>query len=172
MVVTRSATRAPGAVTKPALTIPATTRKAARRANNGTTPRWSHIPSRISIIWLAISLPLATWDTVYILGRPNTWPGGKWHEPVWIPYTLYGNVDLIYGWKGLHEDNGFAAAQSTMNIVGGGMYIFYLLIIVFYARKDNGRRRALKGRSGGLDVVLGFGASLMTLSKTLLYGKF
>ena len=167
MVVTRSTTRAPGAATKAA-----TTRKAARGAKSSTTPRWSHIPSRIYIIWLIISLLLVAWDTGYILGRPHTLPGGKWHEPIWTPYTLYSNIDLIYGWKGLDEGNGFAAAHSTMNIVESGMYIFYLLIIVFYARKNTGRRRALRGQSAGLAVVLGFGASLMTLSKALLYGKF
>lgn len=172
MVATRSKTRAPSATIKPASDIPAPARRAGPNPTRNTIRRWSHIPSRLTVTWLTISLPLVAWDTGYVLGRPHTMIGGKWHDPIWTPYGLYSNVDLVYGLKALDENNGFTAAQSTMNIIESGMYILYLLIIGLSARRDAKGRRALRGRNAGFAMLLGFGASLMTLSKTLLYGEY
>ena len=57
---------------------------------------WSHTPSNLTLIWLAISLPLVIWDTGYTLLRPHSMPGGSLHWPLWKPYDLYGRVDHVY----------------------------------------------------------------------------
>ena len=166
MVVTRSTTREAGRTVKAAPT------KGTRKTKLTTIPHWSHAPSRSTIIWLIVSIPSIVWNIGYVLGRPHTMLGGRWHEPIWVPYGVYSRIDLVYGEKGLEENNGYLAGQSIMNIIESLMYISYLLIIVLYARRYSGPQRELRGRSAGLALSLGFGASLMTLSKAMLYGKY
>lgn len=145
---------------------------------------WAHTPSNISILWLAVSLPLVAWDTGYVMLRPHSMPGGSLHWPIWAPYELYGRVDYIYGWKAFNEKNGFTAAQSLLNIVETSMYLYYLYILFTYGRSSNaqgrgapktsdvgvlGQQRYVDGQMGAVAVLVGFSAAIMTLSKTVLY---
>ena len=114
-------------------------------------------------------------------------PGGKWHKPIWGPYSIYCDVDWVYGWKAFNEQNGFTAAQAIMNIVETVVYLVYLYLVGVYGQESSqkgrgvpsgniwtkswwGRARTLQGREAGLAVLVGFSGALMTLSKTVLYG--
>ncbi|KAK5288266.1 hypothetical protein LTR16_003481 [Cryomyces antarcticus] len=135
-------------------------------------------------MWLLISLPLVFWDTGYVMLRPHSMPGGKYHSPVWVPYALYGTIDYIYGWPAYNAHNGFTAAQGTVNIIESIGYIVYLWIVYTYGKQANVKGRGapsrvtagwlaegriISGRMGAWAVLIGFGTALMTVSKTALY---
>lgn len=142
---------------------------------------------------MLVSLPLVVWDTCYVLGRPHTMEGGFLHWPLWSPYKLYGEIDYIYGWKAVHDRNGFTAAQGTLNVVETIMYILYLSLWYFGSSSkikqeprrpkhsksrggaaDSGKARrkmVVEGRRAGVALLIGFSAAVMTLSKTILYCK-
>lgn len=110
-------------------------------------------------------------------------PGGKFHSPFWTPYALYGTVDYVYGWPAWNDNNGFTAAQGSLNLVELLMYGFYLFVV---AREIEGgwnrgmiqkmwRKDETLEVSGRLvieAVLICYSASVMTLSKTVLYCKF
>lgn len=128
-------------------------------------PTWSHKPTGLTLAWLAVSLVLVAWDTAYVLLRPHTMEGGFLHKPVWAPYRLYGTIDHVYGWKAWDAGSGFTGAQAAMNLVECVMYAAYLLA---WARGRDARG-AISGREAGAALLLGWGAAVMTLSKTTLY---
>ncbi|KAF9895362.1 hypothetical protein FE257_000266 [Aspergillus nanangensis] len=149
-------------------------------SNNG----WVHTPSAAVTIWLILSLPLVAWDSGYVLLRPHSMPGNKLHSPIWTPYALYGTIDYIYGWPAFNARNGFTAAQTVLNLVESVAYIYYLWIVYRYgASASSGRgRKAQKGlmwmltgekvvagRTGATALLIAYSASVMTLSKTILY---
>ena len=94
--------------------------------------------------------------------------GGFLHEPLWSPYKLYGEVDHMYGWKAWDAGNGFTAAQGALNLVETLMYMAYLWL---WSRGKN-ESGAIAGRQGGLALLLGWAAAVMTVSKTVLYCEF
>jgi hypothetical protein len=149
---------------------------ASKNTPAATTAGWSHTPTTGVLLWLAISLPLVAWDTAYMLLRPHTMPGGWLHWPLWVPYKLYGEVDHMYGFKQWHLRNGFAAGQSVMNAVESLLYLAYLWVWYRHGREEavvaGQRRKAVSGKAGGVAVVLGFSAAVMTVSKTVLYCEF
>lgn len=132
--------------------------------------------------WLLISTPLVIWDTGYVLGRPHTMPGGRYHNPIWTPYALYGSVDYFYGWPQWEARNGFTAAQGTLNLVETAMYFYYLYVVFsgvaegwrsgiidkIWREKTKGRM-VVEGPNTAAAVVVLFAAFVMTLSKTVLY---
>ncbi|TDZ24002.1 hypothetical protein Cob_v003298 [Colletotrichum orbiculare MAFF 240422] len=133
---------------------------------------WSHAPTRLTLFWLLVSLPLVIWDTGYVLLRPWTMPGGHLHWPLYVPYALYGEVDHVYGWKAFNARNGFTSAQGTLNAVETLMYLWYVWVYFSRGRGVEGPlgvRKVVGGRAGALAVVVGFSAAVMTLSKTVLY---
>lgn len=145
-------------------------RRAPATATTAPAQGWSHAPTTTTLLWLALSLPLVAWDTGYVLGRPATMPGGWAHSPIWTPYELYGNVDHMYGFKQWNLGNGFTAAQATLNVVETVLYLVYLG--VWYSAAEgvkNTERRRVAGRAGAWAVMLGLTASVMTVSKTVLY---
>ncbi|TPX13850.1 uncharacterized protein E0L32_005794 [Thyridium curvatum] len=155
--------------------IPPTTPRAAIRSRSTSRPpassSWVHVPDTVTLLWLAVSLPLVAWDTGYIMLRPRSMPGGSLHWPLWVPYKLYGEVDHVYGFKQWDLRNGFTAAQGALNIVESLCYLAYL-----YLWRANGRpsaraggRLGVAGRPAALAVMLAFSAAVMTLSKTVLY---
>lgn len=163
-----------------------TTRASSRRASSpppspaaSTTASnapsgFKHAPSPYTLAWLAFSLPVVLWDTGYVLGRPHTMEGGVAHWPLWLPYKLYAEVDYVYGWKAVHDNNGFTAAQGLLNVVETAMYVAYLW--VWHSRGEIAegeerayRARVVRGRPGALALLVGFSAAVMTLSKTVLY---
>jgi hypothetical protein len=150
---------------------PATPATAARgRGRPRTTPApasgWTHAPTLATRIWILVSLPLVLWDTGYVLGRPHTLPGGAWHAPLWTPYELYGRVDLIYSPAAWARGEGFTGAQALLNVVETAMYLVYAALV--WGRGSSG----VGGKRGGLAVMVGFAAAVMTLSKTVLYCEF
>ncbi|KAM6527187.1 hypothetical protein FSOLCH5_003259 [Fusarium solani] len=195
MVTTRATSRAASAAPESlspsppppdfAPVTPSTTRKRAPRTTANTTSKkrrvsienvpsatWRHTPSKTTLLWLAVSVPLVAWDTGYVLGRPRTMPGGNLHWPLWVPYELYGKVDHVYGFKSWDAHNGFTGAQSALNVVESLMYVVYLWLVWTRADSrstDGAARRTLSGRDGALAVLIGFSAAVMTLSKTVLY---
>lgn len=156
-------------------------------ARSSKATKWAHTPSNLTLIWLAISLPLVIWDTGYVMLRPYSMPGGSLHWPVWQPYELYGKVDYIYGWKAFNENNGFTAAQGTLNVVETLMYLYYLYIFYVSGQQSAakghgvpapervgflGEQRFVEGTSGAAAALVLFAASIMTLSKTILYCEY
>lgn len=155
---------------------------------NGTSRKWVHTPSAALTLWLVFSLPLVAWDAGYVLLRPHSMPGGRLHSPIWTPYALYGKVDYIYGWPAFNARNGFTAAQTVMNVVETLSYLYYLWIVCRHASTVSSGRGAQKlkkgpvwlltgekvvaGRTGAIALLVAYTASVMTLSKTLLYCMF
>ncbi|KAI0025016.1 hypothetical protein F4780DRAFT_724070 [Xylariomycetidae sp. FL0641] len=130
---------------------------------------WAHTPTRLTLLWLAVSLPLVVWDSGYVLGRPHTMEGGALHWPVWAPYKLYGAVDHVYGWPAFDAGRGFTAAQGALNVVETAMYLGYLWLYARAGDSSSAGRKALVGRPAAVAVLLAFSAAVMTLSKTVLY---
>ncbi|KAK4895888.1 hypothetical protein LTR27_006059 [Elasticomyces elasticus] len=148
---------------------------------------WSHTPSNLTLIWLAISLPLVIWDTGYVLLRPYSMPGGSLQWPLWTPYELYGTVDYVYGWKSYNEHNGWTAAQGSINAVETAAYLWYLYVVYAHGRqtKRQGRGAPRKEKMGWLEslaesrtvegnmatwaVLVAYSTAWLTFSKTVLY---
>ncbi|KAF7719279.1 Uncharacterized protein PECM_007579 [Penicillium ucsense] len=152
---------------------------------NGTARKWVHTPSVALTTWLVISVPLVIWDTGYILLRPHSMPGGSLHSPFWKPYALYGSVDYVYGWPAWNAQNGFTAAQGMMNVIETLGYLYYLSVVYRHGATvaaSRGNKQTTKGllwlltgekvvagRTGAVALLVAFVASVMTLSKTMLY---
>ncbi|KAL7626176.1 hypothetical protein AAE478_002946 [Parahypoxylon ruwenzoriense] len=177
MVTTRSASKA--ASPAPSATPSTSNRKGTSIPRSSAPPPppphlWAHTPSRTTLLWLAFSLPLVAWDSVYVLLRPLTMEGGSLHWPLYVPYRLYGEVDHVYGWKAFRARNGFTAAQGTLNVLESAMYIAYLYVY-FSSRgpalspAGTARARSLTGRPAAVALLIAFSAAVMTLSKTVLY---
>ena len=100
---------------------------------------WSQTPSNLTLLWLAICAPLVIWDAGYVLPRPRSMPGGKYHWPLWVPYEFYGRTDYVYGWKAWkawNEYNGVTAAQGWLNVVETLGYIFHMYIVCANGRQS------------------------------------
>lgn len=93
-------------------------------------------------------------------------PDGKFHSPLFTPYALYGTVDYMYGWPAYNANNGFTAAQGSLNFLETVGYLGYLWIV--WQKGEKGKR-ILTGGWGGMAVLVGFALSVMTVSKTILY---
>ncbi|KAI0344087.1 hypothetical protein BDW22DRAFT_1427735 [Trametopsis cervina] len=105
-------------------------------------------------LWFVVTIPVIFWDAGYCLLRPRSMVGGDLHW-IWAPYSIYQEVDYIYGVKALQEGNGFTNAQSVLNLVENVLNIVYLWL----------------AHVSGSPVapVIGFTSVVMTLSKTVLY---
>ncbi|KAL0256937.1 hypothetical protein SLS55_007746 [Diplodia seriata] len=157
--------------------------------NGSNANQWTHTPSRLTLAWLALSLPLVAWDTGYMLLRPHSMPGGWLHAPLWAPYALYGSVDHVYGFPAWERGDGFGAAQASLNLVETALYLGYVWVVyargsgssgrkdvqpagkeeVVVGRTVGGAARVVVGRTAARAVLVAFAASVMTLSKTVLY---
>lgn len=147
--------------------------------------RWCHTASNLTILWLAVSLPLVLWDTLYILLRPHTMAGGFLQWPIWKPYEIYASIDYVYGWPGWEGNDGFGGAQGALNAVETILYGLYVMIIYNHSVpastgagldvSDEGwvawlsGGRKVRGKQGNRALLIGFTAAVMTLSKTVLY---
>ncbi|KAF2994351.1 hypothetical protein E8E13_000694 [Curvularia kusanoi] len=147
--------------------------------------RWCHTASNLTILWLAVSLPLVLWDTLYILLRPHTMEGGALQWPIWKPYEIYASIDYVYGKPGWESNDGFGGAQGALNAVETILYGLYVMIIYNHsvaaptgtgldvkgegwtAWLSGGRK--VRGKQGNRALLIGFTAAVMTLSKTVLY---
>ncbi|KAI2612945.1 uncharacterized protein GGS25DRAFT_477881 [Hypoxylon fragiforme] len=175
MVTTRSASKAasPAPRFAPKSSSPSSSNK--RNSSSSRSRLWAHAPSRLTLFWLAVSLPLVAWDSGYVLLRPLTMEGGSLHWPLYTPYKLYGEVDHVYGWKAFKAGNGFTGAQGALNVLETTMYLVYLWL--YFARgttaagvkTGRGNAKVLSGRPAAIAVLTAFSAAVMTLSKTALY---
>ncbi|KAL2871144.1 uncharacterized protein BJX67DRAFT_218348 [Aspergillus lucknowensis] len=170
----------------PPSTARASTPSTTSESSTSSSKKWVHTPATAVTLWLLISCPLVLWDSGYVLLRPHSMPGGKWHSPIWSPYELYGTVDYIYGWPAYNAKNGFTAAQAILNLAETAAYLYYLWAVYRYgvpatstsrgsSKPQQGPRsafiggRVVAGRTGAIALLVAFSASVMTLSKTLLY---
>ncbi|KAF2738794.1 hypothetical protein EJ04DRAFT_560453 [Polyplosphaeria fusca] len=151
---------------------------------SSSSSKWAHTASNITIAWICVSLPLVIWDVLYILLRPHTMAGGKLQWPIWKPYEVYASIDYVYGWPGWNNRDGFGGAQAVLNLIEAILYGLYIMI-VFNHGVPSARGRGLQagsgvngwiaggrktaGSTGNKALMIGFAASVMTLSKTVLY---
>ncbi|KAJ5818626.1 hypothetical protein N7474_004217 [Penicillium riverlandense] len=169
------------ATAKPLIKSPV---KAPATTTAGSSRKWVHTPSAAVTIWLSLSVPLVIWDAGYVLLRPHSMPGGRLHSPIWTPYALYGTVDYIYGWPAYNARNGFTAAQTVLNIVETLGYVYYLWVVYVHGSAVVGRGQSkiskgfrwlltgdkvVAGRIGAIALLVAYTASIMTVSKTILY---
>ncbi|KAI1426954.1 hypothetical protein F5Y12DRAFT_712561 [Xylaria sp. FL1777] len=133
-----------------------------------TPTTYTHAPSRFTLFWLAISLPLVIWDSGYVMFRPRTMEGGDLHWPLYVPYALYAKVDYVYGWKAYDAHSGFTAGQGTLNVLETLLYFYYVWVYYQNAVTVRGTKKMV-GRPAAIAVLVGFSAAVMTLSKTILY---
>ncbi|KAK5122255.1 hypothetical protein LTR85_004165 [Meristemomyces frigidus] len=117
------------------------TRTSASSVTAYTRSGWSHTPSNMTLIWLAISLPLVIWDTGYVVLRPYSMPGGSLHSPIWKPYGLYGTIDHVYGFKSYNAHNGWTLAQGSVNAVETAAYFVYLYLVYAYGQQETTQGR-------------------------------
>lgn len=182
--VTRTSTASVGSSQDLSPPPPTRTRTSASRRTE-----WTHTPSNLALIWLAISLPLVLWDMGYVLLRPHSMPGGWLHKPIWGPYELYGRVDYVYGLPAWESHSGWTAAQTYFNVLETMAYFVYLGIVYTYGEPEAiqgrgapdksamGRFKALSesqtltGRVAVYAVLLGYSTCFLTFSKTVLYCK-
>lgn len=168
--------------TTPSKALATTTPSRSRRKRAG----WTYTPTPLTLVWLLFSLPLVIWDTAYVLLQPYTFPGGALHSPVFVPYALYGEVDLVYGREAFETGIGFTRAQGTLNLLETMGYLGYLYVVYKHGEGIGAERDAgilgqaihkmgfggnVGGGWGGMACLFGFALSVMTLSKTILYGE-
>lgn len=145
---------------------------------------WSHTASNVTLAWIAVSLPLVIWDCLYILLRPHTMAGGRLQWPIWKPYEIYAAIDYVYGQPGWDNMDGFGGGQGAVNAIEAVLYGLYLMLAYNHGILAEGGSGVqigegvkgwlsggvkIKGRVGNKALVIGFVASVMTLSKTVLY---
>jgi hypothetical protein len=148
---------------------------------------WCHTASNLTVLWLAVSVPLVIWDSLYILLRPHTFEGGALQWPLWKPYEIYAAIDKVYSRSAWDANEGFGGAQGALNAVETVMYGVYVWIMYNHGvaasagtgvQVSSGVSRwfaggvKIRGSMGNRALVIGFAASVMTLSKTVLYCKF
>lgn len=104
--------------------------------------------------WFALSIPVIFWDAGYCLMRPRSMRGGDLHW-IWSPYSLYQDVDYVYGIPALERGDGFTNAQSVLNLVENFLNIWYLYLA--------------HAQGSAVAPLVGFASVIMTLSKTVLY---
>ncbi|KAF2209783.1 hypothetical protein CERZMDRAFT_46647 [Cercospora zeae-maydis SCOH1-5] len=196
---TRTTTASPTPPAPPTTRSRATTKDPApgtSRSHRGSSSSgsWSHTPSHLTLLWLAISLPLVIWDAGYVLLRPHSMPGGYLHSPIWKPYALYAEIDYVYGFPALASKNGWTATQTWFNVFETAGYAVYLYWVFTFGVRDDGEgrgapgkrelekvgnagglleglveRRVLDGKLAGKAVVLGFSVASLTFFKTVMY---
>jgi len=105
-------------------------------------------------LWFLLTVPIIAWDVGYCMMRPRSMKGGDLHW-IWKPYALYQEVDYVYGMPSFLSGDGFTNAQSLLNIIETLTNIVYLYLAHI--------------AQWPAAPIIGFGAALMTLSKTILY---
>lgn len=102
--------------------------------------------------------------------------GGKYHSPLWTPYALYAEIDYVYGWKALQENNSWTQTQTWFNLGEVLAYAVYLGWVLGGGGVKGGRRilegRTLEGRRAAWAVLVGFSAASLTFYKTVMYCMF
>lgn len=123
-------------------------------------------------------------DSLYILLRPHTMAGGFLQWPLWKPYEIYAAIDHVYGQPGWDQKDGFGGGQGAVNAIEVVLYGLYMMIVYNHGVKAAGGSGLqigsgvkgwasggvrVRGSKGNVALIIGFTASVMTLSKTVLY---
>jgi hypothetical protein len=144
-------------------------------------PTWCHTVPAFTIPWLALSLPLVLWDTIYIMGRPHTFTGGAIAWPMYKPYELYGRVDPVYSPEAYYSGLGWTGAQGLGNIFETLAYLAYLWIVVTRGQDKGrgegvlgslgavGKKRTVEGYWGAVSSLAGYTTFMITVAKSVLY---
>ncbi|KAF1852153.1 uncharacterized protein K460DRAFT_392277 [Cucurbitaria berberidis CBS 394.84] len=138
---------------------------------------FTHTPHLPLLLWTLFTLPLTIWDTAYILLRPHSFPGGKWHAPFFLSMEPWASTDHLYGPEAWGASEGFTAAQAVVNVLEVGMYTGYVWGVWRGGGLGGGARwrigkRRIQGKMAAGAVVLGFAAGVVTATKTGLYCRF
>jgi hypothetical protein len=148
---------------------------------------WCHTASNLTVLWICVSMPLVLWDSLYILLRPHTFAGGALQWPIWKPYEIYAAIDKVYSRSAWDAREGFGGAQGVLNAVELIMYGLYAMILYNHgvpAAAGTGLQVSqgvsawfaggvkVRGKVGNRALIIGFAASVMTLSKTVLYCEY
>jgi hypothetical protein len=126
-----------------------------------------HTPQLTILIWALWAFPFTIWDAAYIFLRPHSMPGGKWHDPFFLPMVQWANTDHIYGKQAWGEYEGFTAAQGVINMLEVTLYMVYFSIV--YRNSGVWQRSSFGGRAAAWAVLVGFAAGVVTATKTALY---
>lgn len=141
-------------------------------------------PPPIAFPWLALSLPLVVWDTIYIMGRPHTFAGGAIAWPLYVPYELYGRVDPVYSIEAYNSGLGWTGAQGLGNVFETLAYVAYAYIVIAYGHDEGraegilgslgavGRRRKVHGFWGAVASLVGYTTFMVTVAKSVLYCEY
>ncbi|KAK9429909.1 hypothetical protein V1505DRAFT_372560 [Lipomyces doorenjongii] len=115
-------------------------------------------PITLVAAWFVLSNVIVTWDASYVLSRPHSFPGGKWHF-LWKPYALYGEIDYVYGLPAFEGNDGFPSAQALMTLVEAVFNYVYLFTSYFCTSPC--------WRLAG--AIIGMMSATSCFSKTVLY---
>lgn len=105
-------------------------------------PRWI-------VIWFLVTIPIMLWDSLFILFRPASLPGGSL-DWVWWGYRYYIAVDTRYG----NINDTLVIAFTWGNLIEMALS----LLVCFYHKQ---RRPE--------SVLWAFAVAWITLTKTFLY---
>lgn len=131
--------------------------------------QFSHRPRLAILLWCLWVFPFTLWDTLYLVLRPHSLPGHKWHKPYFSgSFTIWAGIDRIYGQYGYDEKEGFVLAQSVMNMTEATLCIAYVWVIW-----QNGQgsfwSKEVGGKAGAQAIMFGLSAGYVTAIKTALY---
>jgi hypothetical protein len=146
--------------------LPSPTKRAARQTTSSANV-FTHTPSPLTLLWLLTSIPLVFWDLLFVFLRPHSFPGGKYHWPIWTPYAIQAELDYTYGIKKWEEGDGFNGAQSAVNLVENVIYLVYLGL--WWRERSASGKGELKGRVGATAVMVLYTGLVTTFGKTVLY---
>lgn len=86
---------------------------------------------------------------------------------------MYAEIDYVYGWKALQENNSWTQTQTWFNLGEVLAYGVYLGWVLGGGYANGGRRilegRTLEGRRAAWAVLVGFSAASLTFYKTVMY---
>lgn len=89
---------------------------------------------------------------------------------------MYAEIDYVYGWKALQENNSWTQTQTWFNLGEVLAYAVYLGWVLGGGHAKGGRRilegRTLEGRRAAWAVLVGFSAASLTFYKTVMYCMF
>lgn len=136
----------------------------------------AHKYTALELIWIFVSPLIVLWDVAYVLLRPHSMPGGAIHRPFWLAYELYGEVDHLYGIKGLERGDGLVTAYAIINLLESVSYMWCAWKLFqqgdsYHRRRAWLQERFLNGYMGSKVLLVIFATSLVVCVKTFLYGE-
>jgi len=157
---------------------------AAQKVPKSPLPLWSHEPTTLTLIWLAVAIPVVFLDASFILLRPHTFAGGQLHSSLWKPWDIYQKVDYVYARSVFNERDGWPSAQALFNVIETSCYVWYVLSVVGHSVWKTDKtaelegwhlpfgKRTVTGRRGVAMAMVLCGATMVTVVKTALYCMF